>query len=156
MAQFLELPASHRFSGAHLKRGVMRGAMPWLASLAVVGVAILSFAGCRSTNPCDKRVQLPSGWSQKDSKLTEEEAAPIIDVATRFIMKRCRAPLGDLTLVAFTEHDGLPAVHILRTPGLSKQPGPGPYHVSGVNATYCIAVVDPRRRKVVEFWTVFP
>ena len=139
-----------------LKRSVMRGSMLRLASLAVVAVAILSFAGCRSTSPCDRRVQLPSGWSQKESKLTAEEAAPIIDVATRFIMKRCRSPLGDLTLVAFTEHNGFPAVHILRTPGLSKEPGPGPYHISGANATYCIAVVDPARRKVVEFWTVFP
>jgi hypothetical protein len=109
---------------------------------------------CRSTDLCNRAVDLPVTWNQTESNLTHDEATPIIDVAARFIMKRCRVPLDDLMLVGLRDHNGLPAVHILKARGLGAHTGPGPQEVS--NAILCIAVVDPRESKVVEFWTAYP
>ena len=78
-------------------------------------VALASGAGCAATH-CPPAELSSRFSSETPSALTQEQAVPLIDAATRHIMKSCNYKLADLLLLGVVQRDGREVVQIMCIP----------------------------------------
>ena len=85
-------------------------------SLFVHGLVVLVCVTACSTASCPTVEQSTRFSREIASTITQPQAEPLIDLATRHIIKVCRYKLDQLMLLGVVERDGRTVVQIMHTP----------------------------------------
>jgi len=117
------------------RQHVHRKCVSLWVSLFVRGLVVLVCVTACSTARCPATEQSSRFSRETPTTITQTQAEPLIDLATRHIIRVCRYKPDQLTLLGVVERDGRTVVQIIHTP----------------SATGYDVAVDPATHRITSF-----